>query len=443
MPTCRIISLGCSRNLVDSEAIAGSLKRSGYRLTENPAADLCIINTCSFIREAREESVDAILEAGRLKRQGKIRILAVCGCLPQYAGSGLGAELPEADIILGTSDLPKLGRILAGRAKRQEIAVSSRLDYLYDGVAPREHFTPRHYAYVKISEGCSNDCSYCIISRLRGRARSRSVPSVLREAKRLARGGRLKEIVLVAQDAAQFGIDRTGKRELPRLVRGLAAQKTSVEWIRLLYTHPAHVTDELIAAVAGEPKVCKYLDLPVQHASDRILRLMNRGITRARMTALIEKLRRRVPGIVLRTSIIVGFPGETERDFAELMRFVKDVRFDRLGAFRYSREEGTPAARMKAQVPERVKDVRLDELLKAQQAISLEANRRLVGRTMRVLVDEAVRAAPGTYTGRTEGDAPDVDGAVYVSGAGIRPGSFCNVRITGAMEYDLMGERVS
>lgn len=441
MPTVKIISLGCSRNLVDSEVVAGSLKKEGYRVTEAGSADLCIVNTCAFIEKAREEAVETILEAAELKKSGKVKILAVCGCLPQLYKKRLVDELPEVDIVLGTSDFPKLGRIVKTFAKSRGIAISPRPGYLYNEHSPRILSTPPHYAYIKIAEGCSNRCSYCIISRLRGPFRSRTIPSVIAEARHLSKGGALKEVDLIGQDTTQFGIDRRGSRELALLLRRLALMDTSVAWIRLLYTHPAHYSEDLIDAIAGEPKVCKYIDLPFQHASDKILRLMNRRTTKADALRLIEKLRSRIPGLILRTSIIVGFPGETEKDFRELLAFVRASQFERLGAFIYSREEATPAARMRGQVSGKVKEERLDELMKVQQAISLEKNRRLIGKTVKVLIDEKGDDA-GVYNGRTQGDAPEVDGCVYVTGKTLKAGMFCDVKITDAMEYDLAGKSV-
>lgn len=444
MPTVRIISLGCSRNLVDSEVVAGSLKKEGFRITKAASADLCVINTCAFIQKARDEALETILEAAEAKRAGRIKVLAVCGCLPQLYRKGLAVELPEVDIVLGTSDFPKLGSLVRARVRRSSargIAISTTPRYLYTDRSPRIVSTPPHYAYLKIAEGCSNRCTYCIISRLRGPFRSRTIASVAAEATRLARGGVLREINLVGQDTTQYGVDRGGSRELAALLRRLASIGPGVEWLRLLYTHPAHYDDDLIGAVAEEPKICKYLDLPVQHASDRILRLMNRRTTRSSLTGLIGKLRARIPGLILRTSIIVGFPGETERDFDELLAFVREMRFDRLGAFVYSREEKTPAARMAGQVDEKVKEERLDRLMKMQQSLSLNKNRQRIGSVVKVLIDEKSPGSRGKdgYVGRTQGDAPEVDGSVYVSGPGARVGEFCDVRITDALEYDLIG----
>jgi len=447
MPTVGILSLGCPRNLLDSEIIAGSLKKSGFKIiAAEDDPDICVINTCAFIESAREESVDAIVEAAQLKKEGRIKKLVICGCLTQLYKGKLVKELKEADLLLGTSDIPKIAGLMKGLSSRsrlndnKRLEVSSRLDYLYDEKSPRLAMTPPHYAYVKISEGCSNFCSYCIISRLRGAFRSRELASVVEEVRRLSRGGRLKEINLIGQDTTLFGIDRYGRPELPRLLRKICAVKNSVRWIRILYTHPAHYSGELIRTIRGEPKICKYLDIPVQHISDSVLKRMNRQTAKREIEDLIGKLRREIPGVALRTSVIVGFPGETEKDFNELLNFLSRARFERLGAFIYSREEGTKAARFAKQVPERIKKERFDGVMKTQKEISSEINRAYIGKAVDVLIDERVEGERSKAMGRTERDAPEIDGAVYVSGRNLKVGEFCRVKITGAMEYDLVGE---
>lgn len=444
MPKVAITSLGCPRNLVDSEVILGLLKRHGYSVTDpEEGADLLIINTCSFIQSAREESVDAILEAAELKKKGKVKHIAVCGCLPQLYKGKLLDELPEVDAVFGTGDFAAITSYLKKIEKGIRAAkVSPRSTYLYNDISPRALLTPEHYAYIKVSEGCDNLCSYCIISRLRGRLRSRTVGSILKEIAKLSSGGRLKEIELVGQDTTLFGKDNYGRPMLADLLRRAACLKGAPEWIRVLYTHPAHYTDELIDVIKDERKVCRYLDIPIQHISDRILKKMNRKVTKSDIIKLISKLRARIPGMALRTSVITGFPGETDRDFRELLDFIRDTRFERLGAFTYSREDGTPAAGIRPQVPEKVKLARLEELMKVQQKISREFNASLAGRTMKVLIDEKVEGEEGEYLGRTELDAPEIDGVVYVSGKGLNAGSFYNVRITDYLEYDLVGEAI-
>lgn len=444
MANISIISLGCPRNQLDSEIIAGSLKKCGFSISEaEDGAWACVINTCAFIQSAREESVEKILEAAQLKKEGKIKHLVICGCLPQLYKEKLADVLREADLVLGTSDFPKLPALLKniGKAKNRSI-ISASPSYLYDEYSPRIASTPPHYAYLKISEGCSNFCSYCIISRLRGAFRSRSISSILEEAKRLARGGALKEIDLIGQDTTLFGIDRYGKAMLPEMLKRLCGLKNSVKWIRLMYTHPAHYSGELISVIRGEKKICKYLDLPVQHISDNILKKMNRHVTKRDIIKLVGVLRRTIPGLALRTSIIVGFPGETEKDFKELLEFVRRTKFERLGAFIYSREEGTRASRFENQIPEKVKNERLDELMKLQQKISAGINRSFIGKAVEVLIDEKLPATPGGFIGRTQYDAPEIDGAVYVSGKNIKVGEFYKVRIKDSVEYDLIGEKI-
>lgn len=438
-----IISLGCPRNLVDSEVIAGSLKTHGLKEAKiENGVDVVVINTCAFVDSAREESVEAIIEAGCLKKEGKVKHLVVCGCLPQLYKKRLGKELPEVDLTVGTSDFPKIAGLLAGLKNRKSSAVSSRLDYIYNELSPRSSLTPKHYAYVKISEGCSNFCSYCIISRLRGQFRSRPIESIVAEVRNLAGTGVIKEIELIGQDTTLYGRDLYGRPAIARLLRDICSLKNSIRWVRLLYTHPAHYTDELIDVIASEKKICKYLDLPIQHISDRVLKLMNRKTTKKDIAKLIDKLRKKIPGLTLRTSVIVGFPGETDKDFKELLKFLKDIRFERLGAFTYSREEGTSASRFKGQVSEDVKSQRYDEVMKLQQAISERRNKRFLGRKMDVLIDEKVALEDNKFIGRSEGDAPEVDGSVYVTGRPVKVGDFCRVKITDTLEYDLVGEKV-
>jgi len=442
MHTVGIISLGCPRNLTDSEVMVGSLKALGLQVRDVAAGvDICIINTCSFIEPARKESIDTILEAARMKERGDIKYLVVCGCLPQMAGREIKLELPEVDMMIGTSDFPKLpqliSKLVAGKKKSR---ISNNLDYIYSEKSPRELLTPAHYAYVKIAEGCSNRCSYCMISKLRGNFRSRSVRSVVAEIDKLSRSGRLKEVNIIGQDITSFGKDRRSRAVLSDLLKAVASQDNSVEWIRLLYTHPAHYTDELIAVIAAQKKICKYLDLPVQHISDKILRSMNRHTKKRDIIELIKALRARIPNLTLRTSVIVGFPGEDDKDFEELLKFLHETKFERLGAFTYSREAGTAAARMKDQVPEAVKKARFEELMRIQKNISLEINRKHIGHTMKVLIDEKNPGEKESYIGRTEGDAPEIDGSVFVSGANVRSGHFYDVDIKDALEYDLIGD---
>jgi len=439
-----LVSLGCARNLVDSEVILGSLKREGFAVSSGTkSVDICVINTCAFIGPAREESVDTILAAARMKKEGRIKKLVVCGCLPQAYKKDLVRELPEVDLIVGTSDFPKIGKLLKGLSGgKRTYAVSETLDYLYDDKSPRFRLLPKHSAYIKISEGCSNFCSYCIISRLRGSFRSRTISSVVEETKSLSKGGRLKEANLIGQDTTLFGLDIYGKMVLPELLHRLCSLDNGPEWVRILYTHPAHYTDAFIDTIREEDKICKYLDLPIQHISDSILKRMNRRTTKDDLVRLIARLKNDIPGIVLRTSIIVGFPGETEKDFKELLSFIKDTEFDRLGAFLYSEEEGTSASRMKGRIPEETARERLDRLMELQKNISERRNKRFLGKRVRVLIDEKPESPGGSFFGRTEADAPETDGGVFVSGEGIKVGQFYDVKITDTLEYDLVGEAI-
>lgn len=436
-----IVSLGCPRNLVDSEVILGSLKKEGFMLADEvgDGVDVFIINTCSFVESAREESVHTILEAARLKKEGKIKYLIIAGCLAQSEGSSLLKSIPEADSVIGTGDFHRIGSmirsILSGKPGS---SVSRSPDYLYDENSPRISLTPRHYAYVKISEGCDNLCSYCIISRLRGKFRSRSIDSVIKEVKEISKEGYLREIDIIGQDTTLFGRDRYGKSAITGLLKKICGLKNNVEWVRLLYTHPAHYTESLIKLLRDEKKMCRYLDLPIQHINDRILKLMNRRVTKKEILGLIQKIRKNIPGIALRTSVIVGFPQETDDRFSELLGFIKEARFEKLGAFIYSKEKGSSAAELSGQIPEKIKIERFDEVMKSQQAISADINRSFLGKTLKVLIDEDDEK--GRYFGRTQFDAPEVDGGVYVSGEGLKIGEFYQVNITDTLEYDLVGE---
>ncbi len=440
-----IISLGCPRNLVDSEIMLGSLKEEDYEISDEvgEGVDVFIVNTCSFVKSAREESVDTIIEAAQLKKEGKINYLIIAGCLPQAYGDKLLKSLPEVDSLVGTSDFFKIGSIVKALLNKEARSsfVSKSLDYIYDENSPRFSLTPKHYAYVKISEGCDNLCSYCIISSLRGRFRSRSLESVINEINKISEGSGLKEINLIGQDTTLFGIDRYGKSVFVQLLKNIAALKNSVRWIRILYTHPAHYTDDLLYTVRDEAKICKYLDLPIQHINDDILKKMNRRTTKKDIIGLIEKIRINIPGVTLRTSVIVGFPGETEENFKELLGFLKDIRFEKLGAFIYSKEEGSRAAKFDLQVPDKVKKERFDEVMKLQQRVSQDINKSFMGKVVDILIDERIEGENDKFTGRTEGDAPEVDGCVYVSGKKIfKVGKFYKVKIKDTLEYDLVGE---
>ncbi|MFH1996423.1 MAG: 30S ribosomal protein S12 methylthiotransferase RimO [Candidatus Omnitrophota bacterium] len=438
MTTIGIVSLGCPRNLVDSEVLLGLLRKNGFKISDiELGVDVAIVNTCGFIKDAKEESIDVILQASQLKKEGKVKTLVVAGCLAQRYADEIANDLPEVDAFVGTSDFVKIPGIIRGLAgTHPTIEVSKVPRYLYDGTTPREVITQKHFVYIKISEGCDNKCSYCVIPSLRGPLRSRTVESVLREARQITTP-QLREINIIGQDITLFGAERYRRPMLSALLGKICGENVSVGWIRLLYTHPAHYTDELIECIAREKKICNYLDLPIQHCSDRILKEMNRRVSKAEIVGLIQKIRTKIPRAAIRTSIIVGFPGETEKEFSELLRFMREIRFERLGAFMYSREEGTKAHGLEGQIPEEEKKRRFDEVMRTQQVISEEKNKGLIGKELTVLIDEK---EGGRFFGRTEWDAPEVDGGVYVSGKNARLGEFCRARITDTFEYDLVGE---
>ncbi|MFC1549220.1 30S ribosomal protein S12 methylthiotransferase RimO, partial [Candidatus Omnitrophota bacterium] len=366
--------------------------------------------------------------------------LIVTGCLSQRYPDELTANIKEIDGIFGTSsftDIPDRIETLFSGEKIKEVKQTPK--FLYSHRDKRKILTPLHSVYLKIQEGCSNKCSYCVIPDLKGPRRSRSTESILEEVKELRTQHDIKELVVIGQDITSFGIDRGGKPELAALLKE-ASPIMKDRWIRLLYTHPAHFTDELIEVIANTENICKYVDLPVQHVNDTILRKMNRRVTKSEMVDLIGRIRDRIKDVTLRTSVIVGFPGETDKEFGELMDFLEQIKFERLGAFIYSREDGTPAAGFEGQVPEKTKKARFDKVMKLQQGISTENNMRSFGKTLKVLIDEEDPSGKGQYLGRSGMDAPEVDGLIYVKGDGLKPGDFVDVRITGTMEYDLIGE---
>jgi ribosomal protein S12 methylthiotransferase len=411
-----IVNLGCVRNTVDAENILGRLLDKGHPLVSPEDADVVIVNTCSFIEDAKKESVDAILEMVELKKQGRIKKIIVAGCLPERYGGGLVKEIPEIDAFVGAQSLDP--ERLQGPGS----------------------LTPFHYAYLKICESCFNQCSFCIIPRIKGRFVSRTIPSLLSDVRSFAARG-VKELNIIGQDITAYGLDIYREKKLPRLLLRLARHAGPIEWIRLLYAYPAHVTDELINVVADEPKICKYIDIPFQHVNDRILKAMNRPFTYARTVRLIEKMRRRIPGVSLRTTFLVGFPGETDREFRDLQRFLRDNPMERVGVFTYSREEGTRAYDLRPLVPLKVRLERQKALMEAQKKISAGLLKQKIGSVVKVLVDSRQKDTRDVYIGRTEQDAPDVDGRVYVqSPVRLSQGDFVRVRITGAMDHDLQGE---
>ncbi len=413
-----VLNLGCARNLVDSQEILGRLKKSGHRIVDTQKADVVIVNTCGFIEEAKKESIDTILNLVDLKRQGKIKKVIVAGCLAQRYGNELAKEIKGIDAIIGVPSFSK------------------------DGVANQVYLTPRHFAYVKICESCYNRCSFCAIPKIKGKFSSRTIESIVAEIKTLDAKG-VKEINIIGQDITAYGMDLYHEMSLARLLKEIVRNVHHVEWIRLLYAFPAHVTDELIEVMANEEKICKYIDMPLQHISDNLLTSMNRGISTAGTLELIRKLRAKIPSGSLRTTFIVGMPGETEENFSELLQFVQTTRFEKMGVFVYSPEEGTPAFDMPGQVADALKKKRMRTLMREQQKISRELQDRFVGQRLKVLVEEKQEGADDVYLGRTEFDAPEVDGMVFVhSQKKITPGSFVTIEVTDAIEYDLTGQVV-
>lgn len=432
------VSLGCDKNLVDSEDMLGVLTRAGHEIVDDEnEAEAIIINTCCFIHDAKEESVETILEMAEYKKAGTCKVLIVTGCMAQRYKQEIIEEIPEVDAVLGTTSY---GEIL----KAVEEAVAGRhyqkyrdIDYLVPDQGKRVLTTGGHFAYLKIAEGCDKHCTYCIIPKLRGKFRSVPMERLVRQAEDLAAQG-VKELILVAQETTLYGKDLYGEKSLHRLLKELCKIK-GIRWIRILYCYPEEIYDELIQTMKEEPKICHYLDLPIQHASDAVLKRMGRRTTRKELTEKVQKLRKEIPDIVLRTTLITGFPGETEEDHETLMEFVNEMEFDRLGVFTYSAEEDTPAASMEGQIPEEVKEERRDALMELQQEVSYDKGTERIGQELLVMIEGKV-SGESAYIARTYGDAPKVDGYIFVqTGELLVTGDFAKVRVTGAMEYDLIG----
>lgn len=434
-----VVSLGCPKNLVDSEIMLGMLKKN-YEITNNEdEADVLIVNTCGFIETAKQESVNTILEMAEHKKN-TCEMLIVTGCMAERYKEQIMEQIPEVDAVIGTGNYKEIAEVI-NKAYSGEKSVLygnlRELDYLEN---ERVVTSGKGFAYLKIAEGCDNCCTYCIIPSLRGRYRSRRIEDIEKEAKALVASG-IKEIILIAQDTTRYGLDNYGERKLVSLIRTLSAIP-ELEWIRLLYCYPEEITDALIEEIAENPKVCKYIDIPIQHASDRILKLMARRGTGSEVRSLLVKLRQKVPDIFIRTSLIVGFPGEEPEDFDILYDFVKESRLDRVGVFTYSKEEDTPAARMKPQVNKRLKVQRYKKLMELQQGITVEKNRERLGKMYKALV-EGVAEDGIFYYGRTSAEAPDIDGMVYfTSQEPLEAGQFVNVKILNIDNYDLIGEVV-
>ncbi len=433
------VSLGCDKNLVDSERMLGMLSEKGFAFTDDEnQADIVVVNTCCFIGDAKEESINTLLQMSQLKEEGRIQVLIAAGCLAQRYREEIQKEIPQVDAVIGTMAIADIAdaveKALGGKARNYYEDINARP--VAEG--KRVVTTGGHFAYLKIAEGCDKHCTYCIIPKVRGSYRSIPMESLLKEAEQLAEEG-VKELILVAQETTLYGVDLYGKKTLPTLLERLA-EIDGISWIRLLYCYPEEITDELVQVIATQPKVCHYLDIPIQHASDSILRRMGRKTNKKELEGQIKKLREKIPDICLRTTLISGFPGETQEDFEELYRFVNEMEFDRLGVFAYSQEEDTPAAVMPDQVEESVKEARRDELMELQQEIAFEKAEAMVGRILTVMIEGKV-ADEDVYVGRTYKDAPGVDGYLFVNtSASLMTGDFVKVRVTGSNEYDLIGE---
>lgn len=432
-----IVSLGCAKNLIDSEVMINIIKDGKYEVTNNPyLADIIIINTCGFIEKAKQESIDTIIEMGQYKKTGKCILLIAAGCLSERYKEELLKEMPELDAVIGTGDYKSILEVIENGLEGQKISMYGNQENIDLDKLDRYISTQNHNAYIKIAEGCDNRCTYCIIPSLRGRYRSRKFEEIIKEAEFLASKG-IKELIVIAQDTSVYGRDLYGKLMLPDLLRAMAKIR-GIEWIRILYAYPDEFNDDLIDVMASEEKICKYIDIPIQHGSNKILKLMGRNTTKEKILHLISKLRKEIPNIAIRTTFIVGFPGEDEEDFEELANFIKEVQFDRMGVFTYSREEDTPAYKLPNQVDEEIKINRQDILMSLQMDISYKKNLGFVGKSLKVLIEDYEN---GQYIGRTYRDAPEIDGLVYfTSNREMRIGEFANVFIKDATDYDLLGE---
>jgi ribosomal protein S12 methylthiotransferase len=439
-----IVSLGCPKNLVDSEVIAAALASGGYLLTDRPEeASIILINTCAFILPAKEESIEEILRMAAWKRGGKAPCthLVVTGCLPQRYGHGLTKALPEVDLFLGIAEIPNVARHLDSLFEalpHRRHSVIGKPAFLMTASHRRLISEPAHSAYLKIADGCSNRCSYCAIPAIRGKARSRTIDDIVEEAELLAAQG-VRELVITAQDTTAYGLDRKGKPTLSRLLHAVA-KVSGISWIRVLYTYPAHLTEELLWTMAEEGKICRYLDIPIQHSDNAILRAMHRQGGSELIRNVIKKARGIVPDIALRTSLITGFPGETPRRFENLLSFVREIRFDHLGVFTYSREEGTEAAALPSRISEKEKQRRRDLLMEAQAGISGDINSALIGTRQEVLVEGKGDLAGYTHVGRCRRQAPEIDGVTHIRGGSTETGALVGCRIIAADDYDLFAE---
>lgn len=439
------VSLGCDKNLVDTEVMLGLLAKKGHQMIDDETqADIVIVNTCCFIHDAKEESIQTILEMAQLKETAVLKKLIVTGCLAQRYKEEILEEIPEVDAVLGTTSYDEIAEVIDGlfsdspMERADARMIMKDVDYLPETQKGRLVTTGGHFAYLKIAEGCDKHCTYCIIPKIRGNFRSVPMKELIDEAKELADQG-VKELILVAQETTLYGKDIYGEKSLPRLLKALCKIQ-GLRWIRILYCYPEEITDELIQVIKEEPKICHYLDLPIQHASDAILKRMGRKTSKEQLISIIGKLREEIPDITLRTTLITGFPGETDEQHEELMDFVDQMEFERLGVFTYSPEEDTPAAEMPDQISEEIKQDRQAELMELQQDIVFDRNEDLIGEEMLVMIEGKV-ADENAYVGRTYRDAPNVDGLIFVNtDEELVSGDFAKVKVTGAMDYDLIGE---
>ncbi|MDO5294693.1 MAG: 30S ribosomal protein S12 methylthiotransferase RimO [bacterium] len=433
------VSLGCDKNLVDSEVMLGLVTKRGFKITNNEnEADVIVVNTCGFIADAKEESINTILEMAEYKKTGQLKALIVTGCLGQRYHQEIADQIPEVDGIVGTTSYESITEVIDEALGGKFAEELKSIDYLPTDEVDRVMTTGGFYSYLKIAEGCDKHCTYCIIPSLRGKYRSREMDTLVKEATYLAKNG-VKELIIVAQETTLYGTDIYGEKKLPELLKKLCKIE-GIEWIRLLYCYPEEITDELIQVIKEEEKICHYIDMPIQHASDTVLKRMARRTNNAELRERIAKIKSEIPDMCLRTTLIAGFPGETNEDHEEVLDFIDDIEFDRLGVFAYSKEEDTPAAKLDGQIDEEVKEARKDAIMALQQEISFDKCQNYIGATMKVLI-EGKLPEENVYIGRTYRDAPNVDGYCFVSSPyELMSGDFVNVKITEAKEYDLVGE---
>lgn len=442
------ISLGCDKNLVDSERMLCLIKEKGFELThEEEKADIIVVNTCTFINDAKEESVNAILEMAEYKKAGKLKGLIVAGCMAQRYKEEIQKEIPEVDGIIGTTSYDEIGSVIDEVLQGRSSIMIKDPDHMPKGGNGRINTTGGYYSYLKIAEGCDKHCTYCIIPKVRGNYRSVPMEELLEEAKLLGKRG-VKELILIAQETTLYGVDLYGKKTLAKLLKELC-KIPKIKWIRILYSYPEEITDDLIKVMKEEEKICKYIDMPIQHASDSILKRMGRRTNKSELVHTISKLRDNIPDIAIRTTLITGFPGETKEEYDELEAFVKEMKFDRLGVFTYSKEEDTPAAKMSDQIPPSIKEKRQAKIMEIQQKIAFKHSKEMIGKTLKIMIEgkipdeevELLNSGEGSlYIGRTYKDAPNVDGYIFLKSKGeLLSGDFVDVMVTDAKEYDLIG----